>query len=274
MYESYNPLSRRRFLGSSSAALAAVAGLKAADAQQTQGNNEQNSAPVRSPDHHLVNEQEPQPKDAMLDDQNPSSNWPPPTDAGGQPPFKYPFSFSHKRVEGGGWTRQVTVRDMAMSKKMAGVQMFLIQGGVRELHWHVGAEWAYMISGSARITAVDQKGRGFVEDVNAGESVGLSRRHSAFHSGRRPGRRDVPARVRRWQLQRVRNLPADRLAAPHAARGAGKELRRQRVGLRQRAAQRALHLQACRCLARWRKKRRRSRQSTVPSPTASRSSRA
>ena len=169
MSESYNPLSRRKFLGSSSAALAAAAGLKAAEAQQTHGNNEQNSAPVRSPDHHLVNEQEPQPKDQMLDDQNPSSNWPPPTDAGGQPPFKYPFSFSHKRVEGGGWTRQVTVRDMAMSKKMAGVQMFLIKGGVRELHWHVGAEWAFMISGSARITAVDQKGRGFVEDVNAGD---------------------------------------------------------------------------------------------------------
>lgn len=169
MSDIYNPLSRRKFLGSSSAAIAAIAGLKAAEAQQTPGGIEQNSIPVHSPDHHLVNEQEPQPKDHMLDDQNPSSNWPPTTDAGGQPPFKYPFSFSHKRIEGGGWTRQVTVRDMAMSKKMAGVQMYLIKGGVRELHWHVGAEWAFMISGTARITAVDQKGRGFVEDVNAGD---------------------------------------------------------------------------------------------------------
>jgi len=49
------------------------------------------------------------------------------------------------------------------------VQMRLIKGGVRELHWHVGAEWAFMISGTARITAVDQKGRGFVEDVNEGD---------------------------------------------------------------------------------------------------------
>ncbi len=80
-----------------------------------------------------------------------------------------PFSFAHKRIEEGGWTRQVTVRDLPISKKMAGVQMRLIKGGVRELHWHVGAEWAYMISGTARITAVDQQGRAFVEDVNAGD---------------------------------------------------------------------------------------------------------
>ena len=157
-----NPLSRRKFLESSSAALVAIAGIQVAAAAQE-------AAPVRSKDHQLANELEPQPKNTPLDEQNPSSNFPPETDWGGQPPFKYPFSFAHKRIEGGGWTRQVTVRDMPMSKKMAGVQMRLIKGGVRELHWHVGAEWAFMISGSARITAVDQKGRGFVEDVNEGD---------------------------------------------------------------------------------------------------------
>ena len=158
----FNPLSRRNFLGKSSAALVAIAGMQASAAAQQ-------SVPIRSKNHTLVNEQEPQPKNTPLDAENPSSNFPPETDAGGQPPFKYPFSFSHKRVESGGWTRQVTVRDLPMSKKMAGVQMRLIKGGVRELHWHVGAEWAFMISGTARITAVDQKGRGFVEDVNEGD---------------------------------------------------------------------------------------------------------
>jgi oxalate decarboxylase len=156
----YNPLSRRKFLSQSSAALMAVASLQAAAQEAT---------PIHSKDHHLVNEQERQPKNAMLDDQNPNSNWAPETDSGGQPPFKYPFSFAHKRIEGGGWTRQVTVRDLPISKKMAGVQMRLIKGGIRELHWHVGAEWAFMISGSARITAVDQKGRAFVDDVSAGD---------------------------------------------------------------------------------------------------------
>jgi oxalate decarboxylase len=156
-----NPLSRRKFLGNTSAALVAVAGIQVAAAQE--------KLPIRSKDHSLVNESETQPKNAALDDQNPSSNWAPPTDAGGQPPFKYPFSFSHKRLEEGGWTRQVTVRDLPISKKMAGVQMRLIKGGIRELHWHVGAEWAFMISGSARITAVDQQGRAFIDDVNEGD---------------------------------------------------------------------------------------------------------
>ena len=153
-------LSRRRFLEGSSAALAAAAGMNVLA---------QEAKPVRSPNHTLPDESEPGPKNSLLDGQNPNSNWSPATDAGGQPPFKYPFSFSHKRMEGGGWTRQVTVRDLAISKKMAGVQMRLIKGGVRELHWHVGAEWAYMIYGEARITAVDQQGRGFVDDVKAGD---------------------------------------------------------------------------------------------------------
>ncbi|XP_054157583.1 oxalate decarboxylase OxdD-like [Oppia nitens] len=97
------------------------------------------------------------------------SVWPPKTDNGGQPPFKYPFSFAHRSVYGGGWTRQVTVRDFAISIKMAGVQMRLIRGGVRELHWHVQSEWAYTISGTCRITAVDQEGRAFIDDVSAGD---------------------------------------------------------------------------------------------------------
>jgi oxalate decarboxylase len=154
-------VSRRRFLGTSSAVLAAVAGVQVAQGQERR--------PVVTPNHTGVNESEPGPKNTMLDSQNPSSVWPPETDSGGQPPFKYPFSFAHKRIEEGGWTRQVTVRDLPISKKMAGVQMRLIKGGVRELHWHVGAEWAFMISGSARITAVDQDGRAFVEDVNEGD---------------------------------------------------------------------------------------------------------
>ena len=33
--------------------------------------------------------------------------------------------------------------------------MRLNAGGVRELHWHKQAEWAYMLFGTARITAID-----------------------------------------------------------------------------------------------------------------------
>ena len=39
---------------------------------------------------------------------------------------------------------------------MAGVNMRLKAGAVRELHWHKEAEWSYMLKGKARITAYDK----------------------------------------------------------------------------------------------------------------------
>ena len=145
-----------------------------AAAQQTQDKSGDN--------HSGVNEAQPGPINKILDSSEPDSVFPPGTDAGGQPPFKYPFSYAHKHVEAGGWTRQVTVRDLAISKKMAGVEMRLIKGGIRELHWHVGAEWAMMTAGSARITAVDQNGHAFVDDVNTGGPMAFSGRNSALDS--------------------------------------------------------------------------------------------
>jgi oxalate decarboxylase len=154
-------VSRRKFLETGSAVLAAAAGLQVAQGQE--------KAQVRSADHRLANETEPGPNNTVLDRQNPSSVWSPETDAGGQPPFKYSFSLAHKRIEEGGWTRQVSVRDLPISKKMSGVEMRLVSGGIRELHWHVGAEWALMLYGTARITAVDQDGRSHVSDVKEGD---------------------------------------------------------------------------------------------------------
>jgi oxalate decarboxylase len=155
-------VSRRSFLGKTSAALVAAASLPIlAAAQQTKD--------LSGDPHTGVNEQELGPKNPGLEAQEPDSIYPPETDAGGQPPFKYPFALAHKRIEAGGWTRQVTVRDFPLSKKMAGVEMRLISGGVRELHWHLSSEWAFMTAGSARITAVDQKGRAFVDDVKEGD---------------------------------------------------------------------------------------------------------
>jgi oxalate decarboxylase len=58
---------------------------------------------------------------------------------------------------------------LPISKDLAGVEMRLTAGGVRELHWHVEAEWAIMLYGNARITAVDQQGRSFVSDVSQGD---------------------------------------------------------------------------------------------------------
>ena len=156
-------LSRRRFLGVTGAALAAaVAAAPLAEGQ------EQSNVP-RSPDHHLPNEQQVGPNNTMLGDQNPDSVWAPETDNGTMKPFKYSFDLAHKELDTGGWTRQVTIRDFPVSTKMAGVEMRLTAGGVRELHWHVSAEWAYMIYGAARITAIDAEGNSFVNDVRAGD---------------------------------------------------------------------------------------------------------
>src|SRR6202022_3397167 len=97
--------------------------------------------------------------------ENPDSEWSPSTDIGTVKPFKYSFSLARKRIESGGWTRQVTARELPISKTIAGVEMRLTAGGVRELHWHVSAEWAIMLYGKARITAVDREGKSFVSDV-------------------------------------------------------------------------------------------------------------
>jgi oxalate decarboxylase len=110
---------------------------------------------------------DPGPKNAPLDAQNPDSAWPPSTDSKSLvPTFKYPFSLANKRAYDAGWSREVTVRELPVSKSMAGVNMRLTAGGVRELHWHEAGEWAIMLYGTARITAIDQDGKSFVADVN------------------------------------------------------------------------------------------------------------
>src|SRR4051794_34058774 len=109
---------------------------------------------------------DPGPADPVLDGQNADSTWPPATDSKSLvPTFKYPFSLANKRAYRGGWSREVTVRELPVSRSMAGVNMRLTAGGVRELHWHTAAEWAIMLYGKARITAIDKDGRSFVADV-------------------------------------------------------------------------------------------------------------
>src|SRR6202790_5454678 len=109
---------------------------------------------------------DPGPANRALDGQNPDSTWPPATDSKSLVQnFKYPFSFANKRTYEGGWSREVTVRELPISKTLAGVNMRLTAGGVRELHWHTSAEWAIMLYGTARITAIDADGKSFVADV-------------------------------------------------------------------------------------------------------------
>lgn len=107
----------------------------------------------------------PGPSNPALDAENADAAFPPVTDAGGYPTFKYPFALANKRMHDGGWSREVTVRELPVSKSMAGVNMRLTAGGVRELHWHTAGEWAIMLYGTARITVIDADGKSFVTDV-------------------------------------------------------------------------------------------------------------
>jgi oxalate decarboxylase len=112
---------------------------------------------------------DPGPRDVQRDQQNPDILVPPSTDHGTLPNLRFSFSDAHMRLEAGGWTRQVTVRELPVSTTIAGVDMRLNAGGVRELHWHKAAEWAFMLYGKARITAIDPQGHNFVDDVGVGD---------------------------------------------------------------------------------------------------------
>jgi oxalate decarboxylase len=109
------------------------------------------------------------PRNEPLERQNPDLLLPPRTDAGSLPNLKFAFDAAHMRVTEGGWTRQVTVRELPVATTLAGVGMRLKPGGIRELHWHESAEWSVMLAGRARITAIDPQGRNFAADVGAGD---------------------------------------------------------------------------------------------------------
>jgi oxalate decarboxylase len=153
-----NPLSRRTILAS------AAAGSLAATVARAQS-DDSIPQPMR-PGHGGTDNG---PRNLMRDRQNPDLLVPPSTDSGTLPNLRFSFSDSHVRQETGGWTRQVTQRELGVSKSIAGVNMRLNAGGIRELHWHKEAEWAYMLYGSARITAVDPRGHNFVDDVGVGD---------------------------------------------------------------------------------------------------------
>jgi oxalate decarboxylase len=109
------------------------------------------------------------PRNIPLERENPVLLSSPQTDAGTIPNLKFSFAAARNRVLTGGWSREVTVRELPIATELAGVNMRLKPGGVRELHWHKEAEWAYMLAGRARVTGVDQNGRNFIDDVGVGD---------------------------------------------------------------------------------------------------------
>jgi len=101
--------------------------------------------------------------------ENPDTLVPPRVDHGTMANLRWSFADSHMHLSEGGWGRQTTARELPIATEVAGVNMRLTPGGVREMHWHKAAEWAYMLKGRARITAIDQDGRTFQDDVGEGD---------------------------------------------------------------------------------------------------------
>lgn len=153
--------SRRNFLGMSSVALAtaALAGLSA---------NAQEKTSTQKAEHDNSSS-DPGPENKTLLGENSDSNNPPPTDHGDLVPIWYSFDLVKKRVEEGGWTHEVTQRVLPSSKDIAGVQMRLTAGSYRELHWHTADEWAYVLTGNARVTVMNPDGTMFIGDVSEGD---------------------------------------------------------------------------------------------------------
>ena len=154
-------VSRRIFLGAGSVAVAtaALTGI-AAHAQQREDTRKAES------DHSTSN---PGPENNVLFHENPNTNTPPPTDHGDIGPIWYSFDLARKRVEEGGWTHQVTQRELPSSTDIAGVNMRLTAGSFRELHWHTADEWAIMLYGNARVTVLNPDGTIFIDDVAKGD---------------------------------------------------------------------------------------------------------
>lgn len=152
-------LSRRMFVGAASLAGAGLLG----------GSAFAQTRPELKAGRTGDNASDPGPENKTLLAENPNSNNPPFTDHGNPGDLWYSFDLTPKRLQGGGWTHQVTERELPTSKDIAGVNMRLTAGSFRELHWHTSDEWAIMLTGNARVTVMDIDGKMFINDVAAGD---------------------------------------------------------------------------------------------------------
>ncbi len=139
--------SRRGFIGSAAAA-AGLAGLTAAEADASEDFAFKNNVP-----------------DPLL--------------AGHElPTFKFELEKSEGKVVGASSGKEATVKQLPISKGIAGVSMTLEPGAIRELHWHAtAAEWAFVIEGRVRTTVIDPQGRSETNDFEPGDIWYFPRGH-------------------------------------------------------------------------------------------------
>jgi oxalate decarboxylase len=94
------------------------------------------------------------------------------------PTFKYELEKSVGKVIAGSSGKEATVKQLPISKGIAGVSMTLEPGAMRELHWHAtAAEWAFVIEGHVRTTVIDPQGGAETNEFEPGDVWYFPRGH-------------------------------------------------------------------------------------------------
>ena len=94
------------------------------------------------------------------------------------PTFRFALEQQEGRVTEAGSAKEATVKQLPISKGIAGVSMRLKPGGLRELHWHANAaEWAFVIKGRVRTTVISPDGTSETNDFDPGDVWYFPRGH-------------------------------------------------------------------------------------------------
>jgi oxalate decarboxylase len=163
-------VARRKLLGGAAAGVGGLAAASILSKAQAQGFGNPNMPPTGAVNAtNPASLTDPGPNSPALSGQFPAAVSPPATSTNNLPQFWASFNNAPKRIQNGGWARQVTQSDFQISETITGVNMRLTSGGIRELHWHEFAEWAFVTYGTCRITVLDPAGQAYAADVNEGE---------------------------------------------------------------------------------------------------------
>jgi oxalate decarboxylase len=104
------------------------------------------------------------------------------------PRFRYALEKQKGRVTRGGSAKEATIKQLPISRGIAGVSMRLNPGGLRELHWHANAaEWAFLIKGRVRTTVLAPDGSSETNDFEPGDVWYFPRGHGHAVQGLGPG---------------------------------------------------------------------------------------
>ena len=103
------------------------------------------------------------------------------------PTFRYAMEQQKGKVTEGGSGKEATVKQLPISKGIAGVSMRLKPGGLRELHWHANAaEWAFVVKGRVRTTVIGPDGTSETNDFDPGDVWYFPRGHGHALQGLGP----------------------------------------------------------------------------------------